>query len=158
MTEIHSHVKRQGPLEVGGRLLTGQSTHPVTPITAQEKDSLREHGVTFEGVGYAYRPDNSRRCSRCFLWFPIEAFRPNPKLAMGRSSWCHGCALKRTRQWREANPEYFARYNAARREGPFGLDCVDCEQPFLGARRHMVRCPACQAEMRRVRNRVARED
>jgi hypothetical protein len=54
-----------------------------------------------------------KRCTRCQGWLPDEAFRPNPKLKSGLSSWCKECQLEETRRWRA---EHRDEINAARRE------------------------------------------
>jgi hypothetical protein len=54
-------------------------------------------------------------CTACAQWLPLERFGPNPELRSGYSSWCRRCHAEKTRQWREANPEYLAEYNARRR-------------------------------------------
>jgi len=86
-------------------------------------------------------------CARCGEWLPAEAFRP--RLAGGLRSWCNPCAVERTRQWQA---EHRDELNAKRRAGPFPVTCADCGAGFLASRRRQVRCPGCQAEMRRGRS------
>ena len=68
-------------------------------------------------------------------WLPLEAFAPNERLNSGLDSWCRRCHADRTREWREANPEYLAEYNAKRRaeyrdEHPrSSRPCVVCGEP-----------------------------
>ena len=54
-----------------------------------------------------------KRCTRCQGWLALEAFRPNPKLKSGLSSWCKDCQLEATQRWRA---EHRDEINRARRE------------------------------------------
>ena len=64
---------------------------------------------------------------------PLEAFGPNPDLRSGYKSWCRSCCADRTRQWREANPEYLAEYNQRRRAE------YRAEEPAANAALHRLR-------------------
>ena len=128
----------------------------MTPAAFREFYSSRERGdveknitAAIQGFTWENRPKGTRQCSKCFLWFPVAAFRPNPRLKSGLSSWCGSCHVLAQRRWRAAHPEYDAAYNASRRQGPFALTCADCGKPFEGARRRMVRCPDCQQALRK---------
>jgi hypothetical protein len=54
-------------------------------------------------------------CTSCQEWLALERFGPREELRSGLDSWCRCCRADRTRQWRDANPEYLAEYNARRR-------------------------------------------
>ena len=54
------------------------------------------------------------------------------------------------REWRA---EHRGELNARRRAGPFPTVCADCAETFAARTRMQVRCPACQAAMRRARKR-----
>ncbi len=69
-------------------------------------------------------------------------------------SWCRECCVSRNREWRAQNPAYVACVNDARREGPFSTACESCGIVFAAVRRDSVRCPDCQAERRRARDRA----
>jgi len=71
----------------------------------------------------------------------------------GLHSWCRECCVERNRLWRAANPDYVANVNDDRREGPFPTSCADCGVVFEARRRDSVRCPDCQADERRARDR-----
>jgi hypothetical protein len=96
---------------------------------------------------------SEKRCRRCGEVKPLEGFPPAPRIRDGRNSWCRTCYLEATRQWRAAHREYEEAYNAARRPGPFPSRCRDCLEMFPASRRMQVRCPSCQAAMRRARRR-----
>jgi hypothetical protein len=89
-------------------------------------------------------------CTKCRLWLPAEAFRPNPTLTSGLNSWCKKCQVERTRLWRM---EHRDEENAKRRAGPFPTTCGDCGETFPAVARSQVRCRECQAAKRRMRKR-----
>lgn len=61
----------------------------------------------------ALTPRRGRTCTRCKRWKQAAAFRPNPKLRVGLSSWCRRCQVARTREWRaDASVEIAARRRA----------------------------------------------
>jgi hypothetical protein len=61
------------------------------------------------------RANSGKWCTACQQWLPLERFGPRPDLRSGLDSWCRRCRTYRTRQWREANPEYLREYNERRR-------------------------------------------
>ena len=65
--------------------------------------------------------------------------------------------MEANRLWRAANPEHVAIANAARREGPFLTACEACGEVFSAVRRDSVRCPDCQLERRRARDRLRKQ-
>jgi hypothetical protein len=87
---------------------------------------------------------SDKRCGRCSKWLPLEAFRPNPRSATGWSSYCRNCAAAANREWRERNPEYAERYNAARRVQPAKLECVECGEAFEGRPNRLVCSRRCK--------------
>ena len=98
-----------------------------------------------------------KRCARCRLVLPEARFRRNGTMLSGLHSWCKRCCVERNRLWRAANPEVVANSNADRREGPFSTACEACGIVFAAVRRDSVRCPECQAERRRARDRLRKQ-
>ncbi len=72
-------------------------------------------------------------------------------------SWCRECCVERNRLWRAANPDYVAIVNEDRREGPFPTACESCGIVFGAVRRDSIRCPDCQLERRRARDRLRKQ-
>jgi predicted Zn-ribbon and HTH transcriptional regulator len=99
-------------------------------------------------VAKTYR---AKRCPRCRQMLPAAAFRLNPKMRSGLSSWCRPCMAVRNREWRDANPEYVAAANAARRKAPTPKNCSACGVEYSAKHPHSHRCPDCQSEHRRKR-------
>jgi hypothetical protein len=67
------------------------------------------------GPGGWNAPPTEKRCVRCEQWLPLDQFRLNPRMRSGLDSWCNGCKLERTRQYRVEHPEYEQAYNERRR-------------------------------------------
>ena len=64
---------------------------------------------------------DAKPCTRCRRWLPLDEFRitawtPGGALR-GRDSWCRACHAEACRDWRERNPKYVERANAARMGG-----------------------------------------
>jgi len=100
------------------------------PALVSREKELREK------LGTHLRTEPGKWCCACRQWLPLEAFGPNPELRSGFKSSCRSCCAERTRQWREANPEYLADYNEKRRaeyraEHPLPMrPCIVCGEPF----------------------------
>ncbi len=108
-------------------------------------------------IASRWRDDPHKFCSRCGKCLPFAAFPRNPRLKSGKGSWCRECRRAATREWREANPEYFAAYNAERRakyaaeRGSLERRCAnpDCGREFVASRRDNATCS------RKCRDRMA---
>jgi predicted nucleic acid-binding Zn ribbon protein len=103
-------------------------------------------------------------CCSCQQWLPPEAFAPKPELRSGFDSWCRSCHAERTRQWREANPEYLAEYNERRRseyraEHPrTSRPCVVCGQPHSRQAEALVCSERCPNRRKREQRRRAKAE
>lgn len=86
----------------------------------------------------------NKTCVRCGASRPTSEFRANPKMRDGLHSWCKGCTVARTRQWREDNPEKVALSNERRRvlgeDGFYTKVCVTCGAEFQTRRKHRQLC------------------
>jgi hypothetical protein len=49
-------------------------------------------------MGYPVPPE--KHCARCMRYLPAAAFREDPRLHSGLSSWCRECAIAATQEWR----------------------------------------------------------
>jgi hypothetical protein len=80
--------------------------------------------------------DRHKLCACCGLVLELDAFRPNPKLRSGLSSWCRECQVERTRRWRAEHPEAVEASNAQRRLGPYPpRPCDGCSETFTPRRK-----------------------
>jgi predicted nucleic acid-binding Zn ribbon protein len=109
-----------------------------------------------------WRDDPHKHCSHCGKWLPFAAFPRNPRLKSGKSSWCQECHLAGTREWREANPDYFVAYNADRRakyaaeRGSLKRECAnpECGREFVARRRdHRTCSQKCRDRLSYLRRR-----
>jgi hypothetical protein len=98
-------------------------------------------------------------CTHCRRLLPAAAFRPNPSLRLGFTSWCRECQVAATRRWRAANRD---RINALRRTGLRAPDhdrqkpCRRCGHLFtVPAGRKGWVCDECQLKARQERDRAA---
>jgi hypothetical protein len=101
-----------------------------------------------------------RWCSRCGGWLPVDSFRPNAQMLSGLHPWCRDCVSSYGREWRAANPEAVARYQAQQRaeyaavRGPLERECLgpDCGRAFKPARRDAKTCSQqCRDRLRYLR-------
>jgi len=53
-----------------------------------------------------YSIDGKRRCARCGDYFELDYFYPNKKVSDGLDSWCKGCSLKSSAEWKENNIDH----------------------------------------------------
>ena len=105
--------------------------------------------------------DGSRRwCSRCRQWLDVGEFRPDKNNPTGLHPWCRSCVSAYSREWREANPEAVARYQAQQRaeyaaeRGPLERGCVnpECGRTFTPTRRDARTCSkTCRDRMAYLR-------
>jgi hypothetical protein len=97
-------------------------------------------------------------CTNCQRWLPVKTFPPDQRMRDGLSSHCRRCRADAVKRWRDANADYVAAYNAARRLGPFELTCAECGGLFTAARRDALVCSRrCKHARfrRRVKERAA---
>jgi hypothetical protein len=95
-------------------------------------------------------------CRGCDRFLALSSFGRHAGTRDGLESRCRDCARPRRDRYRVEHPEHDAAYNQRRRLGPFEKVCVDCATTFEAARHFVTRCPGCQLEHRRARNRVTR--
>lgn len=86
-----------------------------------------------------------KNCRRCRMTKELSAFRMNPRMRDGRSSWCADCHSAATQRWRKANQNQVIAYNEARRiVSPEGYRrvCAVCSTSFVARRRDAKICGA----------------
>ena len=93
---------------------------------------------------------DDRRCSRCGESKPRAAFRSNPRMGDGLSSWCAACANAANREWRAGNGRTYALgYNSGRRVQHPRIACAGCGLRFRAPRRDSrFCCDACREALR----------
>jgi DNA-directed RNA polymerase subunit RPC12/RpoP len=104
------------------------------------------NGTRTPGSEAMYPHQGYKRCSRCQAILPLEAFAPNPKLAVGLDSQCRECHREATREWRARNPDAVEAYNASRRIVHPPRQCVTCGATFTPRQTRSQRCPDCAAD------------
>ncbi len=100
--------------------------------------------------------NDTKPCSKCGKWFPLEAFTRNRRAYLGRSSWCKACHRKSVRAWRAKHRD---EENALRRERyrqahPLpDRHCIECGDPIVDRNAGAIVCGKRCRELRKNRQR-----
>lgn len=57
----------------------------------------------------AAKTPTKKRCARCLQTKPLDDFGENPRMKLGRKSYCKDCSADLQRQWREERAKAKAR-------------------------------------------------
>jgi hypothetical protein len=101
-----------------------------------------------------------KRCARCGVVKPREAFSTNRRNRSGLHSYCKECVREYRERWKEENAAAFDVYNDRRRLPALreARICVECHLPFRAPRRRGYAPSVCSPECRRRRKaRIDRE-
>jgi len=158
-TVAQAHAEGDDVTGQGGAVGHRERGHCASPRQLSARDTkFRESGVgkKEEVRGVSPVPLSERtwpslpaktykNCSRCGEWLPFADFPPDPRnKRYGLSSRCRRCQAESRKAWREANREYIAAYNEARRTPPTPLECSECGAAFLGRPDRKTCSPECR--------------